>query len=189
MIQDIGSKLRVFVTVSIIAVFSQPTLASTPNPFKPTALKVMTSEKLLLTHHVFIPDIAVDQSDARLKIFTDGLVVLTYPFYMKKSGEYRYWLTDNEMKSLSALATNSKPTNLQTNEVTQQSIAQADGTVLIHESSAEKFDIIRHTFKSFSDQSAAQIIIKSTGIASSSTSNDLMVFIDNLVTTTYQANQ
>lgn len=168
----------------LVTLMMSSLLMASSNPFKQVAISDLNSEKLLLTHHVYVPDIAADQSEPRLKIYTDGLVVLNYPPYFKKRGSYQSWIDTKQLSSLSRLLT--APSSL-INQSQEEPISLADGRILMHASSAEKYDIIRHTLSNSPSQMAAQFVIKQQDTNAPHTL-DLVDMLNVIALNTYTSN-
>lgn len=162
-------------------------VCASPNPFKQVALSDFVANRIIMTHQVYIPDIATDQSAPRLTIHSDGLAILRYPAFMKKSGEYKYWLNDQELSELSKaiLVNQSNQTNLNS---FGKSVPQADGTIRMEVSSAEKYDIIRYSFTGNKAEFVPQIVVKQKGLNSSSNA-DLVSMLSALADTIYSTHQ
>lgn len=171
----------------LVTLMMSSLLMASSNPFKQVAISDLNSEKLLLTHHVYVPDIAADQSEPRLKIYTDGLVVLTYPPYFKKRGSYQSWIDTKQLSSLSRLLTAPSAPSSLINQSQEESTSLADGRILMHASSAEKYDIIRHTLSNSPSQMAAQFVIKQQDTNAPHT-RDLVDMLNVIALNTYTSN-
>lgn len=162
--------------------------SATVNPFKPTSLKYFNEQKLLLTHHIYIPDIAVDQSTPRLQLFTNGLVILSYPEYMKKSGEYRSWLGQEELQKLTLLISTFKEPE---SKISRGQV-MPNGMIVHNISSAEKFNIIRHNInqeQGLVSENVPQIVMKSNGQKLNQEANELIDSLDALAQQIYSLNK
>lgn len=173
--------------IGLITLVASSLLVAKPNPFKLIASTELTSKKLLLTHHVYIPDIASDQSEPRLKIYTDGLVVLTYPPYFKKSGSYQSWLDTEQLQSLSGLVARSSSTTSSLSSAQVNAPTLDDGRIVMQASSAEKYDIIRHTLSASPSNMAAQLVIKQHE-AYTPQATELLEMLELVALNTYTSN-
>lgn len=173
--------------VSLLSILSSPVFAVV-NPFKQVALSDFVDNQILMTHHVYIPDIAADQSKPRLTIYTNGLAVLSYPTFMKKSGDYNYWLNKQELSDLSNAALAGSGKNSNQVSLVNTGTPQSDGSILMTVSTAEKYDIIRHRLNPSQTQFVTQIVLKQHDLGASQ-NRKLVDMLNTLATTAYLSNQ
>jgi hypothetical protein len=97
--QLIQVNLRLF-SIIVLLLFGKPLFAQQDPSFNPQFLLSADPDAVVLTYSQ-IPDLIADPDTTPLvSIYADGFVLIHYPYYMKKAGDYETYISHGDLMQL-----------------------------------------------------------------------------------------